>query len=102
MSARAAARPGKISGPAPRYINYGAAPAPAPVEATEQRRTTRTPTMHAQFIAPNPSYPRKHVGCKTEDGEGVGEGPNGLQRKPDLYMARKVAAAQGGAGSLWY
>ncbi|KAH6833033.1 mitogen-activated protein kinase 16 [Perilla frutescens var. hirtella] len=101
IQARAAAWPGKIIGPALRYNNHGAAAA-ASVEATEQRKTTRNPTMHAQYVAPNPSYPRKHAGCKSEDGEGVGEGTNGLQRKPDLYMARKVAAAQGGAGSLWY
>lgn len=99
ISARATARPGKITGPAPRY-NYG--PPPPPVEATELRKTTRNPTTQAQYNIPNPAYPRKPTGCKTEDGEGVVEGPNGLQRKQEMYMARKVAAAQGGAGSLWY
>ncbi|XP_057805973.1 mitogen-activated protein kinase 15-like [Salvia miltiorrhiza] len=103
IQARPAARPGKITGPAPRYSNYGAAPPPAPVDAAEHRRTMRNPTVHAQYMAPNPSYPRKHAPCKAEDGEGVvGDGPNGLQRKQEMYMARKVAAAQGGAGSLWY
>ncbi|KAK4482904.1 hypothetical protein RD792_010077, partial [Penstemon davidsonii] len=48
-----------------------------------------------QYIVPGSSYPRKqHPSCKNEDGT---EG--GLQPKPDPYMARKVAAAQGGQ---WY
>ncbi|XP_042021841.1 mitogen-activated protein kinase 15-like [Salvia splendens] len=103
IQARSATRPGKITGPAPRYNNYGAALPPAPVDSNEQRRTTRNPTMYPQYVAPNPSYPRKHAPCKAEDGEdAMGDGPNALQRKQELYMARKVAAAQGGAGNLWY
>lgn len=99
ISARGAApRPGKIVGPVLRYSNCGAAAAATSIDATEQRKTVRNPTMPAQYIGPNPSYPRKVPGCKNEGGEGVGEGPT----KPDLYMARKVAAAQGGPGSNWY
>ncbi|KAL0367986.1 UNVERIFIED_CONTAM: Mitogen-activated protein kinase [Sesamum calycinum] len=73
--------------------------AAASMEATEQRKIVRNPGMPAQYIVPGSSYPRKHPGCKSDGGEGIPEGSNGLQPKPDLYMARKVAAAQSGAGS---
>lgn len=52
--------------------------------------------MAGQYIAP-----RKHAGCKNEGSDGAIDG-SGLQPKRDLYMARKVAAAQGGVGSQWY
>lgn len=92
ISAGAAARPGKVIGSVLRY-NSG-----APTEATEQRKTVRNP---AQYVVPNASYPRKHPSCKNERVEDVSEGSNGLQPKPDLYIARKVPA-QGGTGSHWY
>lgn len=57
---------------------------------------TRNPSMAGQYIAP-----RKHAGCKNEGSDGAIDG-SGLQPKRDLYMARKVAAAQGGVGSQWY
>lgn len=57
--------------------------------------------MPAQYVVPGSSYPRKYPGCKNERGDGT-EGSNGAQPKPDMYMARKVAAAQGGSGSHWY
>ncbi|GFQ01276.1 mitogen-activated protein kinase 16 [Phtheirospermum japonicum] len=98
IQARGAARPGKIIGPMLRYNNCGA----SSVETTEERKTTRNPNIPAQYIAPSSSYPRKHPGCKIDGGEGVNEGPNGLQPKPDHYMPRKVAAAQGVPGNHWY
>ncbi|KAL0367617.1 UNVERIFIED_CONTAM: Mitogen-activated protein kinase [Sesamum radiatum] len=100
IQARGAARPGKVVGPVLRYNNCGVAA--ASMEATEQRKMVRNPGMPAQYIVPGSSYPRKHPGCKNDGGEGIAEGSNGLQPKPDLYMARKVAAAQSGAGSHWY
>ncbi|KAL8026222.1 hypothetical protein ABFX02_14G013500 [Erythranthe guttata] len=104
IQARAsAARPGKIVGPVLRYNNCGAAAATTSVDANEQRKTIRNPSIPAQYIGPNSSYPRKQSGLP----EGSGDGPNGLQPKPDAYLARKVAAAaaaaaQGGPGSHWY
>lgn len=96
LSAGAVARPGKVVGPVLRYNNYGA------TEATEQRKMVRNPGMPAQYLAPtSSSYPRKHPSCKNERGEDGPEGSNGMQPKPDLYIARKVAA-QGGNGSHWY
>ncbi|PIN08519.1 Mitogen-activated protein kinase [Handroanthus impetiginosus] len=97
IQARAAARPGKVIGPVLRY-NCGA----AAVETTEPRKMMRNPCVPAQYIIPGASYPRKHPGCKNEGAEGVTEASNGLQPKPDLYMARKVAAAQASPGSHWY
>lgn len=61
----------------------------------------RNPAIPTQYIVPGSSYPRKYPGCKNERGDGT-EGSNGVQQKPDMYMARKVAAAQGGSGSQWY
>ncbi|KAL8486319.1 hypothetical protein ACS0TY_022650 [Phlomoides rotata] len=99
IQGKGVARPGKIYGPSLRYSISGAA-----AETTDQRKMTRNPGMPGQYIAPSSSYPRKHVGCKNEDRDGAIDGPNGpgLQPKSDLYMARKVAAAQGGVGSHWY
>ncbi|KAL3634564.1 Mitogen-activated protein kinase 16 [Castilleja foliolosa] len=98
IQARGAARPGKIIGPMLRYNNGGS----SSVETTEERKMTRNPNIPAQYIVPSSSYPRKqHPVCKVEGGEGVNKGPNGLQPKPDHYMARKVAAAQGTPGN-WY
>lgn len=95
----AAARPGKVVGSVLRYNNGGTNA--APTESSEQRKAVRNPAMPPQYLVPSSSYPRKHPSCKNERGEEVPEGSNGLQPKPDLYMARKVAA-QGGNGSHWY
>ncbi|XP_052190942.1 mitogen-activated protein kinase 15 isoform X2 [Diospyros lotus] len=92
-----AARPGKV-GLALRYGNCGAAAAAG--EALEQRRGVRNPAVPTQAAVSSSSYPRRNPGCKDERGEGV-DGSNGLQPKPQ-YMARKVAAAQGGSGTQWY
>ncbi|KAK2394047.1 Mitogen-activated protein kinase 16 [Trifolium repens] len=93
-----AARPGKVVGSSMRYNNCGVAVA----AETEQRRVVRNPSVTAQYAASNGSYPRRNPNYKNEraDDDGV-EGSNGLQPKPQ-YIARKVAAAQGGAGGQWY
>ncbi|KAJ9700202.1 hypothetical protein PVL29_005833 [Vitis rotundifolia] len=94
-----AARPGKVVGSVLRYNNCGAA---AAAEVLEQRRMVRNPPVTSQYNASSCSYPRRNASCKNERGDDEGvEGPNGLQPKPQ-YMARKVAAAQGGSGSHWY
>ncbi|XP_021680413.2 mitogen-activated protein kinase 15 isoform X2 [Hevea brasiliensis] len=99
QSIQGAARPGKVVGSVMRYNNCGVA---ATAEAHEQRRVVRNPTISTQYTASNCSYPRRNPVCKNErrEDEGV-EGSNGLQPKPQ-YMARKVAAAQGGSGNHWY
>ncbi|XP_065863449.1 mitogen-activated protein kinase 16 isoform X1 [Euphorbia lathyris] len=90
-----AARPGKVVSSVLRYNNCGTA------EALEQRRMGRNPAISNQYNAA--SYPRRNAPCKNERGDDEGvEGSNGLQPKPPQYMARKVAAAQGGPGSHWY
>ncbi|KAK7846314.1 mitogen-activated protein kinase 16 [Quercus suber] len=95
-----AARPGKVVGSVLRYNNCGAA---ATAEALEQRRMSRNAAGTTQYTASNGSYPRRNPNCKNERCEDDGvESSNGLQPKPPQYMPRKVAAAQGGAGSLWY
>ncbi|GFQ02161.1 mitogen-activated protein kinase 16 [Phtheirospermum japonicum] len=86
IQARGASRPGKIIGPMLRYNNCGA----SSVETTEERKMTRNPNIPAQYIVPSSSYPRKHPGCKIDGGEGVNEGPNGLQPKPDHYWRGKL------------
>ncbi|GAB4843478.1 Mitogen-activated protein kinase 16 [Ancistrocladus abbreviatus] len=94
----AAARPGKVVSSLFRY-NCGAA---ATAEALEQRRMSRNPAMPTQFVASSCSYPKRNPSCKNERGEDEDvEVPNGLQPKPQ-YLARKVAATQGGSGSHWY
>ncbi|KAI4345549.1 hypothetical protein L6164_012661 [Bauhinia variegata] len=94
-----AARPGKVVGSVLRYNNCGVATSG---EALEQRRMVRNPSVSAQCATSNGSYPRRNPSCKNERAEDDGiEGSNGLQPKPQ-YMARKVAAAQGGAGGHWY
>ncbi|XP_038720187.1 mitogen-activated protein kinase 16-like isoform X1 [Tripterygium wilfordii] len=92
-----AARPGKVVSSVMRYNNCGAA---AAAEALDQRRIVRNSAVPAQFAAS--TYTRRNPDCKNNKGEDeeVG-GSNGLQPKPQ-YMARKVAAAQGGSGSQWY
>lgn len=92
-----AARPGKVVSSVLRYNNCGAA---AAAEALDQRRVVRNPAVSTQYAAS--SYPRRSSACKNErvNDESV-EGSNGLQPKPQ-YIARKVAAAQGGSGSNWY
>ncbi|KAK9289155.1 hypothetical protein L1049_017628 [Liquidambar formosana] len=96
-----AARPGKVVGSVLRYGNCGAA-AVAAAEALEQRRMVRNPAVPTQYTASNCSYTRRNPVSKDERGEAeVVEGPNGIQPKPN-YMARKVAAAQGGSGNNWY
>ncbi|KAG5240966.1 hypothetical protein OIU76_014484 [Salix suchowensis] len=92
-----AARPGKVVSSVLRYNNCGAASA----ENLDQRRMTRNPATSTQYTTANCSYPKRNPACKNErEDEGV-EGSNGLQPKPQ-YMARKVAAAQGGPGNHWY
>ncbi|XP_062176951.1 mitogen-activated protein kinase 15 isoform X3 [Alnus glutinosa] len=82
-----AARPGKVIGSVLRYNNCGAA---AAAEALEQRRMVR-----------NPAGSRRNPNCKNDRGEDdMVESSNGLQPKPQ-YLARKVAAAQGGSGGHW-
>ncbi|KAF2311066.1 hypothetical protein GH714_019337 [Hevea brasiliensis] len=98
-SIQGAPRPGKVIGSVMRYNNCGVA---AKAEALEQRRMVRNPVISTQYTAANCSYPRRNPGCKNERGEDEGvEGSSGLQPKPQ-YMARKVAAAQGGPGNNWY
>ncbi|KAK6117283.1 hypothetical protein DH2020_048977 [Rehmannia glutinosa] len=94
-----AARPGKVIGPMLHYNNCGATT--ASIETNEQRKTLRTSAMPAQYIVPSSSYPRKHPSCKNEGEEDRMEGSNSMQPKPDLYVARKVAAAQGRTVSHW-
>lgn len=70
-----------------RYNNCGAA---AAAEALEQRRMVR-----------NPAGSRRNPNCKNDRGQDdMVESSNGLQPKPQ-YLARKVAAAQGGSGGHW-
>ncbi|XWS09048.1 hypothetical protein CRYUN_Cryun40dG0052200 [Craigia yunnanensis] len=96
-----AARPGKVVGSVLRYNNCGAAVAAA-AETLEQRRMVRNPTGPTQYTATNCSYQRRNPTSKNDRGDDeVLEGSNSLQPKPQ-YMARKVAAAQGGSGSHWY
>ncbi|KAG2727375.1 hypothetical protein I3843_01G149600 [Carya illinoinensis] len=87
-----AARPGKVVGSVLRYNNCGAA---AAAEALEQRRMFRNPSGATQHSASNGSYPRRNPSCKNERGEDDGV-------ESSKYMARKVAAAQGGSGGHWY
>ncbi|KAK2980451.1 hypothetical protein RJ640_028859 [Escallonia rubra] len=93
-----AARPGKVVGSVLRYNNCGAAATAG--EALEQRRMVRNPAVPTQYPVSSSSYPRRNTGCKSEREENGIEVSNGLQTKPP-YLARKVAAAQGGAGSQW-
>ncbi|CAI8590754.1 unnamed protein product [Vicia faba] len=89
-----AARPGKVVGSAMHYNNCGVA------AETEQRRVVRNASVSNQYAAS--SYPRRNPNYKSERIEDDGiEGSNRMQPKPQ-YIARKVAAAQGGAGSQWY
>ncbi|KAE8076947.1 hypothetical protein FH972_015564 [Carpinus fangiana] len=93
-----AARPGKVVSSVLRYNNCGAA---AAAEALEQRRMVRNPAGTTQYTASNGSYPRRNPNSKNERGEDdMVESSNGLQPKPQ-YLARKVAAAQGGSGGHW-
>ncbi|XP_040995582.1 mitogen-activated protein kinase 15 isoform X2 [Juglans microcarpa x Juglans regia] len=87
-----AARPGKVVGSVLRYNNCGAA---AAAEALEQRRMVRNPSGTTQYSASNGSYSRRNPSCKNERGEDDGV-------ESSKYMARKVAAAQGGSGGHWY
>lgn len=75
-----------------QYNNCGAA---AAAEALEQRRMIRNPASTTQYSASNCSYPRRNPSCKNERGEDDGV-------ESSKYMARKVAAAQGGSGCHWY
>ncbi|XP_027330197.1 mitogen-activated protein kinase 15 [Abrus precatorius] len=88
-----AARPGKLVDSVLRYNNCGIAEA-------EQRRMVRNPSVSAQYAASSCSYPKRNASCKNERTDDGIEGSNGLQPKPQ-YVARKVAAAQGGAGGNW-
>lgn len=93
LASGVAARPGKFAGSVMRY-NCGVAPVTVGVE---QRRMIRNPAVSAQYAASSCSYPKRNSGCKNERAEDGIEGSNGLQPKPQ-YIARKVAAAHGGAG----
>jgi mitogen-activated protein kinase 1/3 len=98
FSTAGAARPGKVVSSVLRYNNCGAPSA----ENLDQRRMVRNPAISTQYTTANSSHPRRNTACKNERGEEeVVEGSNGLQPKPQ-YMARKVAAAQGGPGNHWY
>ncbi|CAK8563573.1 unnamed protein product [Lathyrus sativus] len=70
------------------------------VAGTDQRKTVRNPSVSSQYAASSRSYPKRNPSCKNDRGEDGIEGSNGLQTKPQ-YIARKVAAAPGGAGSNW-
>ncbi|CAJ1941210.1 unnamed protein product [Sphenostylis stenocarpa] len=92
-----AARPGKVIGSVSRYNNYGV----AVTAETDQRRTGRNPSVSTKYAAQSCSYTRRNPNCKNERAaEGI-EGANVLHTKPQ-YVARKVAAAQGGPGGSWY
>ncbi|KAJ4956514.1 hypothetical protein NE237_013297 [Protea cynaroides] len=92
----AAAKPGKVVGSVLHY-NSGTA-----TDAFEQRRIIRNPSVSTQYVGSGCSYPRRNPGRKNESEEGEGlEGSNRVQPKPQ-YIARKVAAAQGGPGGQWY
>ncbi|XP_039001939.1 mitogen-activated protein kinase 16-like isoform X2 [Hibiscus syriacus] len=94
QSIQGAARPGKVVGSVMRYNNCGAV---AAGEALEQRRMARNPIVPTQY-----AYPQRNPVRKNDRGEDeVVESSNELQPKPQ-YMARKVAAAQGGSRSQWY
>ncbi|KAJ4968261.1 hypothetical protein NE237_014962 [Protea cynaroides] len=83
-----AAKPGKVVGSVLHYNCRTAA-------------EVRNPTVLTQYTGSGCSYPRRNPNCKNESGEVEGlEGSNGVQPKPQ-YLARKVAAAQGGPGQ-WY
>lgn len=98
QSIQGAARPGKVVSSVLRYNNCGAPSA----ENLDQRRMVRNPAISTQYTTANCSHPRRNPACKNERGEDEGvEGSNGLHPKPQ-YMARKVAAAQGGPGNHWY
>ncbi|XP_059632579.1 mitogen-activated protein kinase 15 isoform X1 [Cornus florida] len=99
IQAGGAARPGKVVSSVLRYNNCGAAAAAA--EALEQRRMGRNPAVPTQYPVSSSSYLRRNPGCKNEREEDGVEESNGLHPKPQ-YVARKVAAAQGGSGSQWY
>ncbi|XP_022959082.1 mitogen-activated protein kinase 15-like [Cucurbita moschata] len=96
------ARPGKVVGNVLRYNCGATAAAAVAPEVLEQRRMIRNPSIPPPYAATNCSYPRRNPSCKNErtDDEAI-EGSNGLQPKPQ-YIARKVAAAQGGPGNNWY
>ncbi|XP_058082008.1 mitogen-activated protein kinase 15-like [Magnolia sinica] len=86
----ATSKPGKTVGSVPRYNNCMTA------EAYEQRMMAKNPAALGHL------YPRRNVSCKSDRGENEGiEGSNPVQPKPPQYIARKVAAAKGGAGN-WY
>ncbi|XP_049358943.1 mitogen-activated protein kinase 15 isoform X2 [Solanum verrucosum] len=95
-----AARPGRVVSSVLRYNNCGAAATAA--EVIEQRRIVRNPGGPTQYPISNTSYPRRHPSCKNERGEDSTEVSNGVQPKPEQYIARKVAAAPGGPGNQWY
>ncbi|XP_071723378.1 mitogen-activated protein kinase 16-like isoform X1 [Rutidosis leptorrhynchoides] len=74
------ARPGKVVS---SVMRCGAA------DAVKQRRIVRNPARR------NP--PQSSSSCMDDETSSIG-----LQPKPPQYVARKVAAAQGGSASQWY
>ncbi|KAG9147322.1 hypothetical protein Leryth_020575 [Lithospermum erythrorhizon] len=102
IQAGSAARPGKVVGSVLRYNNCGAAAtAVGAAEVIDQRRI-KNPAVASQYPISSSTYPKRHPSYKIEKGEDGAEGANVLQHRPDQYMARKVAAVQGGPGSQWY
>ncbi|KAI4311230.1 hypothetical protein MLD38_036140 [Melastoma candidum] len=100
VSQNGGARPGKVVGSVLRH-NNGRTGVSVPMEAVDVR-TTRNPAVAAQHTSAS-MYPRRtNSACKNERGEDESlEVQNAMQPKPQ-YMARKVAAAQGGPGDRWY
>ncbi|XP_042476377.1 mitogen-activated protein kinase 15-like isoform X2 [Macadamia integrifolia] len=91
-----AAKPGKVVGSVLRHDHGMAA------EAFEQRRIVRNPPVSTQYVGSGCLYPRRIPGCKNESEEGEGRRPPNEVQPKRQYIARKVAAAQGGPGGQWY
>ncbi|XP_068660934.1 mitogen-activated protein kinase 15 isoform X1 [Aristolochia californica] len=91
-----AARPGKVVGSVLRYNNCTATAAES---YDQQQRMVRNPSLPAQYPASSCAYPGRNTNCKSEQKDEGIEGSTTIQSKP--YIARKVAAAQGGP-SQWY
>lgn len=92
MVSGVAPRPRKVGGFVLHYIGG--------VAGADQRRTIRNSSFPAQYSTSSCSYPKRNLSCKNERVEDGIEGSNGLNSKPQ-YVARKVVAAPGGAGSNW-
>ncbi|GAA0150372.1 non-receptor serine/threonine protein kinase [Lithospermum erythrorhizon] len=102
IQAGSAARPGKVVGSVLRYNNCGAAATAVGAADVIDQRRIKNPAIASQYPISSSTYPKRHPSYKSEKGEDGAEGANVLQHRPDQYMARKVAAVQGGPGSQWY